>query len=82
MNKTGTNIGNWHYEFTPWGLVPTRPMTDEEKAACEDWRRQYIEDAGRHPFRFFLRFFSALGFLIFSIWLVYWQLERGGAFIP
>jgi hypothetical protein len=82
MNKTGTNIGNWHYEFTPWGLVPTRAMTDEEKAAREEWRRQYIEDAGRHPFRFFLRFFSALGFLIFSIWLVYWQLEKGGAFIP
>jgi hypothetical protein len=82
MNKKGTDIADWKCELTPWGLVTTRPMRAEEKAAREEWRRQYIEDAGRHPFRFLLRFFAALGFLAFSIWLVYWQLERGGAFIP
>ena len=81
MKGSGTNIGDWHCELAPLGLVPTRPMTAEEKAARKEWQRQYIEDARRHPFRFFMRFFSALGFLAFSFWLVYWQLERGGFFI-
>ena len=59
-----------------------RTMTPEEKAAREKWRQQYIENAKRHPYRYLLKFFSAAAFLAFSVWLVYWQLERGGAFIP
>ena len=82
MDYSGTNIADWHCELAAWGLVPTRPMTPEEKAAQEEWQRQYIENAKRHPYRYLLKFFSAAGLLAFSIWLVYWQLERSGAFIP
>ena len=55
-----------------------RPMTPEEKIAEDERIRQEIKDIRRRPWRFLI----ALGFLAFSIWLVYWQLERGGVFIP
>ena len=82
MNYLGRELPKDEWRLVACGLKPLRPMTLKEKVAEEERMRQYLEDVRRHPFRFLLRFFSALGFLIFSIWLVYWQLERGGAFIP
>ena len=82
MNYCGGDCASWQAGVASVRYAPPRPLTPEDKAAREEWRRQYIEDAGRHPYRFFLRFFSAAGFLAFSIWLVYWQLDKGGFFIP
>jgi hypothetical protein len=78
MNYFGRELPKDEWRLVACGLKPLRPMTPEEKIAEEKRIRQEVEDIRRRPWRFF----AALGFLAFSIWLVYWQLERGGAFIP
>ncbi len=78
MNYLGRELSERDFWLVANCMKPLRPMTPEEKIAEEKRIRQEVEDIRRRPWRFF----AALGFLAFSIWLVYWQLERGGVFIP
>ena len=78
MNYLGRELPADEWRLVACGLKRLRPMTPEEEIAEKERIRQEVADMIRRPWRFF----AALGFLAFSIWLVYWQLERGGVFIP
>ena len=70
MNYFGRELPKDEWRLVACGLKTLRPMTPEEKIAEEKRIRQEVEDIRRRPWRFL----AALGFLAFSIWLVYRQL--------
>ena len=78
MNYFGRELSKEEWRLVACGLKSLRPMTPEEEAAEKERVRKEVEDILRRPWRFWV----ALAFLAFSFWLVYWQLERGGVFIP
>ena len=48
-------------------------MTPEEEAREDERQRKETEKIDRHPLRFLLKFILAASFLIFSIWLLFFE---------